>query len=61
MTIFGTLHLENQNTSPVDLMALDGHDERLRKALAVALVVLLTYEKRRRARLLAEWVLLLDV
>ena len=42
-------------------MALDDHDERLRGAPAVALVVFLTYEKRRRATTLVEWVLVLDV
>ena len=43
-------------------MASDDHDERLlRGALAVALGVFLTYEKRRRARTLAEWALVLDV
>ena len=35
-------------------MTSDDHDERLRVAPAVALVVVLTYEKRRRARTLAE-------
>ena len=42
-------------------MAPDDHDEHLRGALAVALVVCLTYEKRRRARTLAEWALILDM
>ena len=41
-------------------MASDDHDERLWGALAVvALVVFLTYEKRRRARTLAEQALIL--
>ena len=42
-------------------MASDDHDERVRGALAVALAVILTYKKRRRARTLAEWALVLDV
>ena len=42
-------------------MVSDDHDECLRGALAVALVVFLTYEKRRRAKTLAEWALILDV
>ena len=42
-------------------MASGDHDERVRGALAVPLVVFLTYEKRRRARTLAEWALVLDV
>ena len=42
-------------------MALDDRDEGLRGALAVALVVFLTCEKRRRAKTLAEWALILDV
>ena len=41
-------------------MTSDDHNERLRGAFAVALVVFLTYEKRRRARTLAEWALVLD-
>ena len=47
----------------VDLMASDDHDERLlRGALAeLALVTFFTYEKRHRARTLAEWALVLDV
>ena len=55
-----TLSIYLHNTS-VDLMALDDHDEYLRGALALALVVILTYVKRRRARTLAEWALVLDV
>ena len=42
-------------------MASDDHDERLRRALAAALVVCLTYEKQHRSRTLAEWTLVLDV
>ena len=42
-------------------MASDDHDERVRGAFAVALVVVLTYKKRRRARTLVEWALVLDV
>ena len=42
-------------------MASDDHDECLRGALAVALVVFLTYEKRRRARTLSEWALVLTM
>ena len=42
-------------------MASDDHDERFRRALAVALAVFLTYKKRRRARTLDEWALNLDV
>ena len=42
-------------------MAADDHDQRLGGALAVALVVFLTYEKRRRVRTLTEWALVLDV
>ena len=42
-------------------MASDDHDERLRGALAVALVVFLTYEKWRQARTLADWALFLEV
>ena len=41
-------------------MASDNRYERLWGALAVALVVFLTYEKRRRARTLAEYALTLD-
>ena len=42
-------------------MAPDGRHERVRGALAVALGVFLTYKKQRRARILAEWALVLDV
>ena len=43
-------------------MASGDHDERVtRGALAVALVVVLTYKKRRRTKTLAEWALDLDV
>ena len=42
-------------------MASDDHDERVRGALNVALVVVLTYKKRRRVRTLVEWALVLDV
>ena len=42
-------------------MASDDHDGRVRGALAVALVIVLTYKKRRRSRTLAEWALVLDV
>ena len=42
-------------------MAPDDHDERVRGALAIALVVVLTYKKRRRARTLAECALVLGV
>ena len=45
-------------------MASDDQKERLRGTLALALVVFLTYdtyEKRRRARTLDEWALVLDV
>ena len=59
--VVGTQHFEHLHTTSVDLMALDDHDEHLWGALAVALVVVLTYEKRRRARTLAEWTLISDV
>ena len=50
-----TQQFEHLHNTSVDLMASDYHDERLWGALAVvALVVFLTYEKRRRARTLAE-------
>ena len=42
-------------------MVSNGYDERARGALTVALAVLLTYKKRRRARILAQWALALDV
>ena len=42
-------------------MASDDHDERLREALPVALVVFLAYEKRHRATTFTEWALVLDV
>ena len=42
-------------------MASHDHVERLRGALAVALVVFLTYEKWHRARILDEWARVLDV
>ena len=43
-------------------MASDDHDELLRGALAtVALVVFSTYERRPRARTLAEWAMVSDV
>ena len=42
-------------------MPSDDHDERVRGALAVALVVVLTYNKRCQARTLAEGALVLDV
>ena len=42
-------------------MASDDHDERLKGALAVALVVFLTYQKWCRAKTSAEWALVLDV
>ena len=59
--VLGTQHFEHLHNTLVDLMVSDSHDERLRGALAVALVVFLTYEKRRRARTLAVWALILDV
>ena len=46
---------QQQHNTSVDLMASDDHDLRLWGAPAVvALVVFLTYEKRRRTRTLAE-------
>ena len=42
-------------------MASDDHGEHLRGALVLAPVVFLGYEKRRRARTLAGWALVLDV
>ena len=43
------------------LMASGDRHERVRGALAVALVVFLTDEKRRRDRTLTEWTLVLDM
>ena len=40
-------------------MGSDDHDERLGGALPVALVSFLIYKKRRRAKTLAEWALIL--
>ena len=56
--VLGTQHFEHlHNTS----MASDDYDEcLLRGALTVALVVFLTYEKRRRARILAKLYLILE-
>ena len=48
--VLGTQHFEHLHNTSVDLMASDDHDERLRGALAVALVVFLTCERRHRAR-----------
>ena len=62
--ILGTQHFEHQhNNTWVHLMASDDHDERVRGALTVALVVFLTYinTKRHRARTLAEWALALGM
>ena len=42
-------------------MALDYHEVCLKAALAVTLVVFLTLEKRRQARTLTEWALILEV
>ena len=42
-------------------MALDDHEVCLKAALAVTLVVFLTLEKRRQARTLTEWALILEV
>ena len=42
-------------------MVSDDHDEHVRRALAVALVVVLTYKKWFRARTLAEWALVLGM
>ena len=57
----GTQHFEDLHNTSVDLMASHGHVERPRGALAVALVVFLTYENRHRARTLVERALVLDV
>ena len=42
-------------------MALDDHKVCLKAALAATLVVFLTLEKRRQARTLTEWALILEV
>ena len=54
MAVLGTQHLEHLLNTLVDLMASNDDDECLREALAVALVVFLTYEKQYRARIFAE-------
>ena len=61
MDILDTQHFEHLHNTSVNRMASDDHDKCLRGAIAVALVVFLTYEKRCRARILAEWALVLDV
>ena len=53
-------HRKHLHNTSVHLTALDDRHERVRGALAVALEVLLTYRKRRRARTLAEWAMVLD-
>ena len=53
--------LPSAHITSVDIMASLDHDERLRGALATTLIVFLTYEKRRRARTLIEWAIILDV
>ena len=52
--VLGTQHFKHLHNTSVDLMASDDRDDAFWGALAVALVVLLTYEKRRWARTLAE-------
>ena len=55
LTTLNTQHFEHL------LMASYDRDGRVRGALAVAVVVVLTYKKRRRARTLAEWALVQSV
>ena len=45
--VLGTQHFKHLHNTSVDLMASDDRDDAFWGALAVALVVLLTYEKRR--------------
>ena len=52
--VLGTQHFEHLHNTSVYLMASGDHDERLSGALALAVVVFLTYEIRRRARTSAE-------
>ena len=59
--VLGTEHSEHPHHTSVDLMALDDHEVCLKAALATTLVVFLTLEKRRQARTLTEWALILEV